>query len=1327
MAGVIGSIGPFDESTEQWSSYTERFGYFVAANDIQDDKLVPIFLSVIGPKTFNLLRSLLQPAKPGNKSFTEIVDTLTKHFSPKPLVIAERFRFHKRNQEEGESVTMFVASLRKLAEHCEFKDVLNDTLRDRLVCGLRNEAAQKKLLTESDLTLEKAINISVTMEMASKEAHALHATDRVHKLDSGKANAQGPCFRCGKLGHLASDCWCKEMDCNNCGKKGHVARACRNKKSKDKGSKTGNKRGTAKFKKERHVRTVKLHEDRVSDSSDEEVLSAINTVRILNVDETSDGFWVKPKLEGHVVKMQIDTGSKASLVSYNVYRKCLKHLPLKPSDTVFKGYTGHRVPMKGMTEVTVQCNDQTAKLPVYVTQKDCPAIMGRVWLKAIRLNWQEVRKLSHGSSQLQAILGKHKEVFREELGSMKKITVKLHLKPDSKPVFMKARPVPYAIRPKVESNLDALVKNGVLEPVTTSEWATPIVPVPKKDGGIRICGDFKVSVNPVLTAEQYPLPLIDDLFAGLSGGQKFSKIDLNQAYLQMHVEEQSRDMLTINTHKGLFRYCRLPFGITSAPALFQRAIDQILSGLPGVQCYLDDILCTGADDEEHLRNLDATLQRLKEYGLRVRKEKCDFFQSSVEYLGHVIDANGLHTAPSKITAIVDAPPPQNVSQLKSFLGLLNYYGRFIPNLASLLKPLHNLLRKEEAWKWTASCQEAFQKAKDSLTASEVLTHFNPKFPIQLACDASPYGVGAVISHILPNGEERPIAFASRTLNTAETNYAQLEREALSIVFGVRKFHQYLYGRKFTLLTDHRPLTTILGPYTGIPSLAASRLQRWALILSGHSYDIKYRKSESHCNADGLSRLPLPVRKPVSDTVEILYFREVETAPVSAVQVKKASRNDPVLSAVMDWIIKGLPAGEDVDLKAFLGKRAELSVQAGCLLWGRRVIIPLSLQTKLLKQLHAGHSGIVRMKEIARSYFWWPNMDKQIEEIAKNCSSCHKVRNNPPLAPLHPWEFPQEPWHRVHIDFAGPYEDKMFLVAVDAHSKWPEVTIMKSTTTEKTIEALGEMFSRFGSPTQIVSDNGPQLVSQEMEAFLQANGVQHITSAPYHPATNGLAERFVQTMKHALKTSQGQGTLHQRLHRFLLNYRNSPHATTRTSPANAMFKRDLRTTFDLLKPATVKDTVQKQQEKQIMYRGQQVKNRVFSPGESVLARNYRGAHKWVPATVIAQTGPVSYTVQVADGVWRRHVDQLLQTAPVSAERSFEDLKSALIDSSVPPHMQVENSTASGKVVPTVNETARETETSSVTETKAPQESTQTDVTTDRRYPNRERRPPVRLSY
>ncbi|KAJ7990617.1 hypothetical protein DPEC_G00302250 [Dallia pectoralis] len=640
--------------------------------------------------------------------------------------------------------------------------------------------------------------------------------------------------------------------------------------------------------------------------------------------------------------------------------------------------------------------------------------------------------MKHGDTGLPALLEKHGEVFNGELGSMKNITVKLNIKPDSKPKLMKARPVPYAIRPKVEADLDALVNNKVLEPVTVSEWATPIVPVLKKDGGIRICGDFKVTLNPVLLVEQYPLPHIEDLFASLAGGQKFSKIDLCQAYLQMHVDEKSKELLTIVTHKGLFRYCRLPFGITSAPALFQRAMDQILSGVPGVLCYLDDILVTGKDEEEHLRNLDATLQRLRDYGLRVRKDKCAFFQSSIEYLGHVIDAQGLHKAPSKVKAILDAPVPQNVSQLRSFLGLLNYYGRFVPSLATKLKPLHQLLCRGKTWKWTEQCDEALVKTKEALLKSEALTHFDPALPIQLACDASPYGVGAVVSHIMPNGEEKPIAFASRTLNKAECNYAQIEREALSIVFGVRKFHQYLYGRKFTLLTDHRPLTSIFGPYTGIPSLAASRMQRWALLLSAHTYEIEYRKSEQHCNADGLSRLPLPVTKPESREVDIFYFRQVENAPVTTKQVRRATRHDSVLSEVMDIIVK------------------------------------------------------------------------------------------------------------------GPFEDRMFLVMVDAHSKWPEVAIMKSTTAGKTIEKLGEVFNRFGSPLQLVSDNGPQLVSQEMTTFLQVNGVQHI--------------------------------------------RNTPHATTKASPASLLMKRELRTSFDLLRPPTTKEIVQRQQERQVERRGFKAKDR-----------------------------------------------------------------------------------------------------------------------------------------
>ncbi len=249
-----------------------------------------------------------------------------------------------------------------------------------------------------------------------------------------------------------------------------------------------------------------------------------------------------------------------------------------------------------------------------------------------------------------------------------------------------------------------------------------------------------------------------------------------------------------------------------------------------------------------------------------------------------------------------------------------------------------------------------------------------------------------------------------------------------------------------------------------------------------------------------------------------------------------------------------------------------------------------------------------------------------------------MRNETQLAPLNPWDWPETPWQRVHVDFARPVEGKMLLIVVDAHSKWPEVAVMHSTTAEKTVVKLGEMFSRFSYPEQLFSDNEPQFTSHEFAVFLQCCGVQHIKSAPYHLATNGLTERMVQTIKHALKTSQGQGSLHQRLNDLLLSYRNTNHGTTKASPASLMLKRSLHSGFDLLRPSPIKEVVTCQQQKQVHRRVMKAKSRLFHPGQNVLARNYTSGPKWVPATVIAQTGPVSYTVLTSDKfIWKRHLN------------------------------------------------------------------------------------------
>ena len=426
----------------------------------------------------------------------------------------------------------------------------------------------------------------------------------------------------------------------------------------------------------------------------------------------------------------------------------------------------------------------------------------------------------------------------------------------------------------------------------------------------------------------------------------------------------------------------------------------------------------------------------------------------------------------------------------------------------------------------------------------------------------------VISHKFPDGSERPVAFASRTLSTSEKNYAQVEKEALSLIFGVRKFHQYLYGRQFTLLTDHKPLTAILGPKQGIPPLAAARMQRWALLLSAYSYNICFRPTTAHANADGLSRLPIESNSQLGNLKEASLFNiaQIDALPVQVSEIESATRTDPILSKVLACLRHGWPPGVQDALMPFWRRKDELTVEGECILWGMRVVLRSKWRDKVLDELHKGHPGVVRMKTLARSHIWWPKMDSAIEERAKSCTACQGNKHLPTKAPLHYWPWPTAPWERIHIYYAGPFMGKMLLIVVDAHSKWPEVSIMTSTTSAQTILVLRTKFARFGLPKQLVSDNGPQFTSDEFEQFLVRNGVSHIRSSPYHPSTNGAAESLVQTVKQALRSGYRDGlSMEKALASLLLRYRSTPHATTGVSPCSLFLGRTLRTRLDLLKP------------------------------------------------------------------------------------------------------------------------------------------------------------------
>ncbi|KAA3681392.1 uncharacterized protein DEA37_0013250 [Paragonimus westermani] len=331
-------------------------------------------------------------------------------------------------------------------------------------------------------------------------------------------------------------------------------------------------------------------------------------------------------------------------------------------------------------------------------------------------------------------------------------------------------------------------------------------------------------LNNTLETHQYPLPIPEDLFARLNGGTVFSKIDLSDAYLQVEIEDKCKELLTINTHRGLYQYNRLPFGVKCAPAIFQQIMDIMLSDIPYAMAYMDDIIIVSSSVDDHIQHLHTVFQRIRDYGFTLRIEKCEIMLSNIRYLGSIIDETGRRPDPDKIAAIATLPVPKDKTALQSFLGLVNYYNNFVPNMHDLRAPLNKLLQINSEWVWSNACQSSFERIKQVLLSDLLLTHYNPNLPIIVAADASEYGIGAVILHQFPDGHPKAVSHVSRTFTSAERNHSQIEKEGLASVYAVKKFRKMLLGRRFSLCTDHKPLLSIFGAAKGIPVHTANRLQ-----------------------------------------------------------------------------------------------------------------------------------------------------------------------------------------------------------------------------------------------------------------------------------------------------------------------------------------------------------------------------------------------------------------------------------------------------------------------------------------------------------------------
>ncbi|XP_040069342.2 uncharacterized protein LOC115329771 isoform X2 [Ixodes scapularis] len=855
----------FDEAVDKWPAYQIRLEAFFEGNGVTDGKKKrALLVAALSTNTVDVISGRCAPAKVNELPYSEVVSLLQQHFSPKLNETAQSYKFFSRNQLPGEPVRDFVVAIRQIADTCNFGDTLDRMLKDRIVCGLQNSTVRRQLLAKPFLTRTEAEEVAVAAEMAEENVKEMQrATTEdggVHAVGSRTARqkwreTESPCSRCGRGGHQPDACRFRSAQCYNCRQRGHIAKACFRRADRPV---TASTRPT-----QQHVNALAPRDEQEWDTRTEGLFMLGASMEHVGHIETTQPIAGTFDWGGVPVNMQLDTGSPVSVITWPTYMRhkaawpSLQDSPLKL--TCFLG----KLPVRGQLKLKVALGDQAREGTLTVLGCSGPNLCGRDLIHAFDLLEMPVLSVAtegepSASSfvdkvNLKGLLDEFAEVFEPGLGLIQGPPVHLQPRADAAPKFCKARQVPYALRSKVEAEIDRLVETGVIIPIPHSDWAAPVVPVVKRNGSIRLCGDFKITVNQACRTEQYPLPRVEDILATLNGGEVFTTIDLRDAYNQLPLDKASMLLTTVNTQKGLFCFTRLPFGIASAPALFQRRMESILQGLSGVQVYLDDVII--AEKRNDCTLLRKVLQRFRESGVRVHPGKSKFRQTEVDFLGHRISNLGVQPKTENIDAILQVKAPRTVAEVRSFAGLVTYYHKFLKNASSIMAPLYELLRAEAKWEWGPRQQRAFSEAKTQLKKADFLAHFDPDKPLILECDASPLGIGAVLSHDVGQEVLRPIGFRSRTLTAAERNYSQLEREALALVFGVSKFRTYLLGRCFTLATDHKPLLGLFHPDKAVPAMAAGRIQRWALLLGAYNYVIQHKDGKANIPADALSRLP----------------------------------------------------------------------------------------------------------------------------------------------------------------------------------------------------------------------------------------------------------------------------------------------------------------------------------------------------------------------------------------------------------------------------------------------------------------------------------------
>jgi hypothetical protein len=819
---------------------------------------------------------------------------------------------------------------------------------------------------------------------------------------------------------------------------------------------------------------------------------------------------------------------------------------------------------------------------------------------------------------MEQILKEFEDVFSEgnEIGRCEIEYFRIFLKHD-RPIAFQPRRLSAANRAEVKRQVDELERLGLVRK-SKSAYAAPVTLALKKDGTKRLCMDY-VGINAITIDDREPMPNIQDVLDSFYDAQVLSKGDIKWCYWQVPVHPDDIHKTAFITQDGHFEWVVMPFGSKNAPALCNRMLRWALRGIERSQHFFDDISINGRNWREHNDTLRQILERLRKYNLKLRRDKCQFGVSEIEFLGHVVSNGNLKPQPAKVKAVSNYPTPRNLKEVQRFNGLSSYLRRYIPNFASMAAPITQLLRKDVPFIWGEKQETSFNAIKEALASQPVLSIFDPNAECELHTDASAVGVAGILFQ-----NNHPIGYYSRRLSDAESRYTTTELECMAVVNSIEYFRIYLEGSKFTVVTDHKALVWLSNFKE-----SKRRLFRWSTELSMYNFNVVHRPGKQLEHVDALSRAPVSLNTSLFTTI-----------------------ND-IISCQHEEDIK--PNG-----RMFL-KNGIVSIKVNKF---TKSVIPKKLISQLLKEHHedVGHPGSNRTLMQIRQKYWWPTINKDTRNYVKSCHSCQLVKpvNHSPYGPLIPLPTPDQPLELIAMDTivmsssALNTSAKFIQVVIDHHSRFVWAKATKTNTAQAAISTLEPIFKIFGSPKRILTDNGTNFRSRVFTKFLRNHKVKYSYTTTYHPQTNGLNEKVNDTISRGLRLAMIDRPSFKwstSLAKVIHDYNNTIHTVTGFTPSQLFLGKQLSDSdpslSEIRRQAVEKSNKFKEKAKAIydakhkplqLYPGDLVKRRISPnhPDNKKLTPEFEG-----PLRVIKQSSPVNYEVEYLNGNKRilTHVCQL----------------------------------------------------------------------------------------